>query len=307
MSILHGTGKVDEAKLEKILPQLMNLKPRGIREHLDLNKPIYRPHLRLRPFRPRAGCRWRVLLGEDRPRGRDQARCLTERRPSAAAAQLYGRRKGPKLSAQQADLRETLLPQAGAAACGRMPIRARIFRTPVDEVWLEVGFGAGEHLVWQAQHHPDVGLIGAEPYEMGVAKLLTRMLEGRRRTSRLYEGDGREIIEALPDASLGRVFLLFPDPWPKTRHHKRRFLQMEMLDALARVMKPGAELRFATDDKGYLALRLERLMAHPGFDWLPRAPQTGKSRPPTGPRPATKPRRSRVRRPFFGSVRRAKL
>ena len=84
------------------------------------------------------------------------------------------------------------------------------------------------------------------------------------------KGDGREIIEALPDASLGRFFLLFPDPWPKTRHHKRRFLQMEMLDQLARVLKPGAELRFATDDKCYLPFALERLMAHPAFDWLAR-------------------------------------
>jgi tRNA (guanine-N7-)-methyltransferase len=148
---------------------------------------------------------------------------------------------------------------------------------------LEVGFGAGEHLVWQAEHHSDVGLIGAEPYEMGVAKLLTKLEENKLNTVRIYEGDGREIIEALPDKSLGRFFLLFPDPWPKTRHHKRRFLQMEMLDQLARVLKPRAELRFATDDKSYLPYALERLMAHPGFDWLAQGPKDWKSRPADWP------------------------
>jgi len=129
----------------------------------------------------------------------------------------------------------------------------------------------------------DVGLIGAEPYEMGMAKLLTKLDESSLNNVLLYEGDGREIIENLPDASLGRFFLLFPDPWPKTRHHKRRFLQMEMLDHLARVLKPGAELRFATDDKSYLPFALERLMAHPGFDWLADGPGDWQSRPSDWP------------------------
>jgi tRNA (guanine-N7-)-methyltransferase len=142
------------------------------------------------------------------------------------------------------------------------------FPAHVGELWLEVGFGAGEHLIWQAREHPHVGLIGAEPYEMGTAKLLTKLEESSLNNVRLFEGDGRDIIAALPDGSLGRFFLLFPDPWPKTRHHKRRFLQMEILDSLARVLKPGAELRFATDDKSYLPFALERLMAHPAFDWL---------------------------------------
>ncbi|HJT42893.1 MAG TPA: tRNA (guanosine(46)-N7)-methyltransferase TrmB [Rhizomicrobium sp.] len=157
------------------------------------------------------------------------------------------------------------------------------FPNSVRHVWLEVGFGAGEHLIWQAQHHPDVGLIGAEPYEMGVAKLLTKLEENTLNTVRIHEGDGRDIIETLPDKSLDRFFLLFPDPWPKTRHHKRRFLQTEMLDQLARVLKPGAELRFATDDKSYLPYALERLTAHPAFDWLAQGPQDWKSRPADWP------------------------
>jgi tRNA (guanine-N7-)-methyltransferase len=200
--------------------------------------------------------------------------------PDRNRRKLYGRRKGPKLSDRQAGLRRTLLGEL-AYRPGGDPLEQ--FPNSVQEVWLEVGFGAGEHLVWQAQQHPQVGMIGAEPYEMGVAKLLTKLEEFPLNSVRIYEGDGREIIEALPDRSLGRFFLLFPDPWPKTRHHKRRFLQMDMLDQLARVLKPGAELRFATDDKSYLPYALERLMAHPAFDWLAQGPADWKNRPADWP------------------------
>jgi tRNA (guanine-N7-)-methyltransferase len=200
--------------------------------------------------------------------------------PDRNRRKLYGRRKGPKLSQRQSGLRRTLLNELTYR-----PSEAALKQFPnsVQEVWLEVGFGAGEHLIWQAEHHPEIGLIGAEPYEMGMAKLLTKLEENTLNTVRLYEGDGRDIIEKLPDESLGRVFLLFPDPWPKTRHHKRRFLQMEMLDQLARVLKPGAELRFATDDKSYLPYALERLIAHPAFDWPAQGPADWKSRPADWP------------------------
>ena len=200
--------------------------------------------------------------------------------PDRNRRKLYGRRKGPKLSGRQAGLRQTLLVEL-AYTPGGDPLKQ--FPNDVQDIWLEVGFGAGEHLVWQATHHPQVGLIGAEPYEMGVSKLLTKLEETQLNNVRVYEGDGREIIEALPDSSLGRFFLLFPDPWPKTRHHKRRFLQTEMLDDLARVLKPGAELRFATDDKSYLPYALERLCAHPGFEWLATGPGDWKNRPSDWP------------------------
>jgi len=200
--------------------------------------------------------------------------------PDRNRRKLYGRRNGPKLSQRQAGLRRTLLSEL-AYRPDQTPLGQ--FPNTVQGLWLEVGFGAGEHLVWHARQHPDVGLIGAEPYEMGIAKLLTKLEENPLNTVRLYEGDGRDIIESLPDHSLDRFFLLFPDPWPKTRHHKRRFLQMEMLDQLARVLKPGAELRFATDDKSYLPYALERLMAHPAFDWLAQGPSDWKSRPADWP------------------------
>ena len=178
---------------------------------------------------------------------------------------LYGRRKGPKLSQHQERLLETLLPEL---ALRLEPAKdPRGYFTSVDDVWLEIGFGAGEHLLWQAEKHPNVGLIGAEPYISGMAKLLSKMAPAAPANIRLYDDDARNILDALPDASLGRVFLLFPDPWPKTRHHKRRFVQMETLDVLARVMKSGAEFRFASDDAGYLNWALERLTAHPAFAW----------------------------------------
>jgi tRNA (guanine-N7-)-methyltransferase len=194
---------------------------------------------------------------------------------------LYGRRKGPKLSAHQEQLLATLLPKltldirSGADPCE--------YFDKVDDVWLEVGFGAGEHLHWQAQQHPNVGLIGAEPFVNGVAKLLSKFDDGTPTNIRLHMGDARQIIDALPDASLGRVFILFPDPWPKTRHHKRRFIQTEMLDTLARVMKPGAELRFGSDDAPLVEYTLERLMAHPAFAWTATCAEDWRGRPADWP------------------------
>ena len=178
---------------------------------------------------------------------------------------LYGRRKGPALSARQEQLIETVLPTLTPQL--QQGLDPKRYFDDVDDVWLEIGFGAGEHLHWQAQHHPRVGIIGAEPFVNGVAKLLTRIEEEPAPNIRLYMDDARDIISALPDASLGRVFVLFPDPWPKLRHHKRRFLQTEMLDYLARVMTPGAELRFGSDDAPLLEFTLEILMAHPAFAW----------------------------------------
>ena len=177
---------------------------------------------------------------------------------------------------------KTLLPQLTLTPEPNADPRT-YFTQPPREVWLEVGFGGGEHLVWQAENNPDVGLIGAEPYISGQAKLLAKIADRNLSNIRLYPEDARDVIAALPDACLDRVFILFPDPWPKTRHHKRRFIQIEMLDQLARVMKQNAELRFATDDKTYLAFALERFMAHPKFIWTAEAPCHWRARPSDWP------------------------
>jgi tRNA (guanine-N7-)-methyltransferase len=183
---------------------------------------------------------------------------------------LHGRRKGPRLSAHQTALRETLLPQLLLEPRAGADPRT-YFSSPVEDVWLEIGFGAGEHLLWQAQAHPRNGVIGVEPYIAGTARLLSKIAAENgdaRLNLRLYEGDAHDLLDVLPDASLGKVFVLFPDPWPKTRHHKRRFIQMQILDRLAQLMRPGAELRFASDDAGYFAWALERLVAHDAFSWM---------------------------------------
>jgi tRNA (guanine-N7-)-methyltransferase len=196
---------------------------------------------------------------------------------------LYGRRKGPKLSAYQAGLLERLLPRIALTPQSGIDPKAWFSPGAVREIWLEIGFGAGEHLAAQAAANTEIGLIGVEPYIAGMAKLLVRLAAQQLHNVRVYQSDARDIVDALPDASLDRVFVLFPDPWPKKRHHKRRFISVETLDRLARVMRPGAELRFATDDPGYLVWALERLTAHSCFRWRAEGPADWRTRPADWP------------------------
>lgn len=132
---------------------------------------------------------------------------------------------------------------------------------------LEIGFGGGEHLVAQAAAHPEARFIGVEPFLNGIASCL-RHIEGAGVANvRLHQGDARDVIARLPAASLDLVYILFPDPWPKARHHKRRLIQREFLDELARVLRSGAEVRFATDWANYAGWTLERFVKHPCFTW----------------------------------------
>ena len=200
---------------------------------------------------------------------------------------LYGRRRGKKLRSGQQSLLDTLLPRL-AIALPAEPAKldlSSLFggRVPPAGVWLEVGFGAGEHLVWQAEQHPGVGLIGCEPYLNGVAKCLAHIERADIGNVRLFTDDARLLMAALPERSLSRVFALFPDPWPKTRHHKRRFVQRAALDRLAELMVPGAELRLATDDPSYLPGMVEHACAHPAFEWLAEGPADWRGRPADWP------------------------
>ena len=207
---------------------------------------------------------------------------MTEALP--AKRRLYGRRRGRPLRAGQRRLVETLLPKLAIPLphAGRLD-PASLFPGGVSAVWLDIGFGGGEHLAEQATQHPDIGFIGCEVFENGIAKLLGEIDRRGLGNLRLFTDDARLLIDDLAPGSIGRVFILFPDPWPKQRHHKRRFVARPTLDRLAAIMPEGAELRLATDDSGYLAWMLEHLIAHPAFVWLARRPVDWRARPPDWP------------------------
>lgn len=189
---------------------------------------------------------------------------------------FYGRLKGKTLKqSQKGYLDEDL---AGLSP-GPVSWEDNPDRTPLDlaqlfdgrPVWLEIGFGGGEHLVHQASANPDVGLIGAEPYINGVAMLLGKIRRARVSNLAVHPGDVRDLFDVLPEASIDRAFLLYPDPWPKTRHHRRRFVTPEHLEPLARALKPGAIFRVATDIEDYVRQTLIEVPRH-GFEWLADRP-----------------------------------
>jgi tRNA (guanine-N7-)-methyltransferase len=203
----------------------------------------------------------------------------------ARRLQLYGRRRGRRLRAGQQELLAELLPKLRIPlpAAGEWLDLAALFGPAIREVWLEIGFGGGEHLAWQAARHPEFGFIGAEFFLNGVASLLGHLARGGMGDVRIHPDDARPLLKALPDRSIGRAFLLFPDPWPKARHARRRFVSPESLAELARILKPGGELRIASDDPGYIAWTLEHLTRSPDFEWLARGPTDWRSRPADWP------------------------
>ena len=189
---------------------------------------------------------------------------------------FYGRFKGKGLrSAQERYLDEDL----AALSPGAVSWEDNPERTPLElpkvfgdkDVWLEIGFGGGEHLVHQAVENPQVGIVGAEPYINGVAMLLGKVRKAGVENLAIYPGDARHLFDVLPDASISKAFLLYPDPWPKKRHHRRRFVTQEHLEPLARVLKPGAEFRVATDIADYVRQTLVEV-PKAGFEWLAEAP-----------------------------------
>lgn len=187
--------------------------------------------------------------------------------PPEAKRRLYGRRRGRKLRAGRRALMDTKLPllRITLPASGSIDPR-KLFSPPAREIWLEIGFGGGEHLAAQAESHPGIGFIGAEVFENGIAKLLAEVEDRGLGNIRIFADDALLLLDRLADRSLGRVFILFPDPWPKERHKKRRLVSRETLAILARVMKPGAELRLATDDPDYAAWMAELLGSQDGFE-----------------------------------------
>lgn len=181
--------------------------------------------------------------------------------------QIWGRRHGPRLRPGRQQVLATGLPAIGfeLPAEGRIE-PARLFDHPVHEVWVEIGFGSGEHLAAQAEANPGVGLIGVEPFINGVARLLVEVSKRRLSNVRVLVDDARLLLGALPDASIGRFFVLFPDPWPKARHHKRRIVNPATLAEMARALRPGGETRLATDDADYVQAMRDALAGEVRLD-----------------------------------------
>jgi len=180
----------------------------------------------------------------------------------------YGRLKTRTIKPRQAALMDSLLPTLRPP---QGPFDPRTLMTGAAEVWLEIGFGGGEHMAAQAARRPDVLILGAEPFQNGVASALRHIDEARLTNVRVHDGDARDLMARMPDACLDRVFVLFPDPWPKTRHNKRRIVQAETVAEFARLLKPGGRLRFASDWADYVDWSLERFLKNPDFRWIAEA------------------------------------
>jgi tRNA (guanine-N7-)-methyltransferase len=181
---------------------------------------------------------------------------------------FFGRRKGHRLRSRQAGLIETLLPRLALDVNAPPPEKLTpVFPLSVEDIRLEIGFGGGEYLIAQAEAHPRTGFIGCEPFVNGMAKALAAIDARALANIRLHLGDAVPLLDWLPSASVGRIDLVYPDPWPKRRHWKRRFVQEQTIVDMARVLRPGGEFRFVSDIPDYAAWTLARLLRSPDFTW----------------------------------------
>ncbi|WP_169543562.1 tRNA (guanine(46)-N(7))-methyltransferase TrmB [Sneathiella aquimaris] len=186
---------------------------------------------------------------------------------------LYGRRRGKTLRKGQRHAIDDIFPTL------QVPLEAEtidlnaLFGGNFETTWLEIGFGAGEHLAWQADHHPDVGIIGCEPFINGVAALILKLEEKGCNNVRIHNEAAELLMEKLPEASINKGFLLFADPWPKSSHHKRRFVSEKNIAALARVLEDNAELRIGTDHTNYGAWILWHMLQSEDFVWIAESPK----------------------------------
>lgn len=180
---------------------------------------------------------------------------------------LYGRQQDKALKPRQRRLLAELLPIISVPDPGQGTIDLETVFPASREIWLEIGFGGGEHLAWQAARNPQVGLIGAEPFVNGVGKLLGHIDDQGLSNVRVHFGDARPLMEALPDASLTRLFVLHPDPWPKKKHHKRRMISPWFLREASRLLESGGELRVASDIRDYIRWTLMHIRQVEAFEW----------------------------------------
>ena len=182
---------------------------------------------------------------------------------------MFGRRKAKPLKQTQAALYEELLPSLRLDLSKPAPENlASLFSADPDSFRIEIGFGGGEHLARETERFPQTGFFGAEPFVNGVAKLLVLAEEHKLANLRIHDNAAEALLDWLPAGAVSRVDLLYPDPWPKRRHWKRRFVSRENLDRIARVLSPGGEFRFASDIDTYVNWTLRHCLAHPEFEWM---------------------------------------
>ncbi len=198
-------------------------------------------------------------------------------------SRVYGRRQAAALSPARQRRLDHWLPKIDVTLpCPDTAILIppeKYFEDKKQDHWLEVGFGKGEHLAEQAKSHPDIGMIGSEPFLNGVSGLVDLVDQADLTNVRIFRDDARLLMDSLPDCSIGRVFILFPDPWPKTRHHKRRIVSAGNITVLSRILKDGAELRIATDHMEYCRWIMAHMLANPDFDWICDDPADWRCRP----------------------------
>lgn len=194
---------------------------------------------------------------------------------------FYGRRQGHALRPARRRLVETLLPDLRLALPedGALINLDALFGEPKRAYWIEIGFGAGEHLAALAAQNPDVGFVGCEPFINGVASMLSHIETEGLTNIRIYDDDARHLLPSLPDAGFERVYLPYADPWPKLRHHRRRFVQPDTVDAFARILSDQGEFRFASDFMNYIRWTLAHVADHPEFRWMAKGPEDWRTRP----------------------------
>ena len=224
------------------------------------------------------------------------------RHPLADKTELrtFGRTKGKALSPYQQGLMETLYPKI---KIGEDPLAGL---DDFDAVWFEIGFGGAEHLIWQSQQNPNIACLGVEPFLNGVSKAVRGVDEHGLENLRVLQGDARDVLAVLPDESLSRLFILFPDPWPKARHNKRRIINEALLAQVHRVLKPGSEFRFASDIIHYVDWALWRIKSNGGFE-MPHTENTDwRTRPSDWPQTRYEAKAIREGRPchYFRFIRR---
>ncbi len=199
-------------------------------------------------------------------------------------SRIYGRRHGKPLKKASAERFETFFPRYS------IEVDENAFLDPLTlfdhnpkNVWLEIGFGKGEHLIAQAKQNPDIGFIGCEPFVNGVSGLIDQMVKEDVHNIRIFMDDARLLMDALSANSISRAFILFPDPWRKKRHYKRRVVSPGNIAVLSKLLKPGSELRIGTDHHDYCRWILARLLENENFEWLSDGPADWHIRPPDWP------------------------